>query len=105
MSEFQQCPFDECDWTTVEPMHEVEVDVIGGGGWNRLALHLRIVHGAHPDPSESWMTAPGRWRCSRWMTTTASDPGGQQRDRGSRQDVDWTQPGIMDIVINDLAAG
>lgn len=58
-SEFRQCPFDECDWSTAEPMHEVEADAVAGG-WDRLALHLQIAHGAYPDPDElAW--EDGSW--------------------------------------------
>lgn len=54
MSEFQQCPFDECDWTTAEPMHEVEADAVAGGR-DRFAVHLQVEHSASPEPDlEAW---------------------------------------------------
>lgn len=57
---FTQCPFDECDWTTAEPIHEVEADAVAGGR-TRFAVHLQVCHGAvaEPDP-DAW--ADGAWQ-------------------------------------------
>ena len=57
---WRPCPFDECDWSTAEPIHEVEADVLAGG-WDRLALHLQMMHGAFPEPDE------GAWGAGDWM--------------------------------------
>lgn len=58
---FVECPFsDECTWSTAEPVGEIEADAIEAG-WDRLALHLTIVHGADPRPKETaW--EDGSWQ-------------------------------------------
>jgi hypothetical protein len=77
MSEFQQCPFDECDWTTASPMHEVEVDAVEGG-WDRLALHMRVVHGAMAEPDiDVW--DDGCWAASLFGARYAWQDGEPQK--------------------------
>jgi hypothetical protein len=57
---FAECPFAECPWSTVDPVHVVEADAVEGG-WDRLALHLRVEHGARPAPdTEAWND--GSWQ-------------------------------------------
>jgi hypothetical protein len=46
---FVECPFAECDWTTREPIGDVEADALKAG-WDRLVLHLRVVHHASGEP-------------------------------------------------------
>ena len=46
----QLCPFDECLWSTDDPSGDIEAEALAGGWGDRLQLHLRVVHGAHPQP-------------------------------------------------------
>lgn len=62
MSAFAECPFAECQWSTADPAGEVEADALVGG-WDRLALHLRVMHGATPEPDEEAWTDEG-WTAS-----------------------------------------
>ena len=60
MTDFAECPFDECEWSTANPLHKAEADVVKGG-WDRLALHLVAEHGAHVErDAEVW--EDGSWR-------------------------------------------
>ena len=49
----RECPFG-CGWTTDDLMSDPELAAVEGGQ-DRLALHLRVEHGTHPErEAEAW---------------------------------------------------
>ncbi len=66
----EACPF-SCGWTTDELMSEPELAAVEGGA-DRLWLHLRVEHGAHPEREEdAWDPDP---EVGRWPTVLFADP-------------------------------
>ena len=50
-------------------MHGVEADAVAGGA-SRLVLHLRVVHGAHPEHEpDAWHPERGTWPVTLFPTT------------------------------------
>jgi excisionase family DNA binding protein len=69
---FQKCPFDECEWSTADPMHEIEADALEGAGTGSLCMCASSTANTRSPTRRSGRPAPGKSRCS---------PGGGTRER------------------------